>query len=166
MINISLYLVNIFHRLKYLYLSENKLSALPRNFFLKFPNLKWLDVNFFSTILTLLTKKCIFIMFFALFDALKLRNNELHELPARGLTNQCQLRYLLLENNQITALPNEIADLGCLTALSLTDNPIGESCSLKLQPNEIGVRLYFRKIYCTQKHILDSFLTPTWLLMG
>jgi Leucine-rich repeat (LRR) protein len=50
----------------------------------------------------------------------------LSELPIRGLTSNNQLRYLLLEKNKLTSLPNEIANLKGLTALSLTDNPLGK----------------------------------------
>lgn len=56
----------------------------------------------------------------------KLRCNMLSELPIRGLTSNNQLRYLLLEKNKLTSLPNEIANLKGLTALSLTDNPLGK----------------------------------------
>jgi hypothetical protein len=48
----------------------------------------------------------------------------LEELPLAGLENNEFLQYLLLENNRLRVLPNELATLQNLTALSLANNPI------------------------------------------
>ena len=56
------------------------LTELPANFFTIFTNIKWLD----------------------------LRNNQITNLPLKGLAQHEMLRYLLLENNQIKRLPVEI----------------------------------------------------------
>ena len=45
-------------------------------------------------------------------------------MPVAGLAKHEHLRYILLENNQLRHLPNEIAYLRHLTALSLSDNPL------------------------------------------
>lgn len=56
------------------------LTELPANFFTIFTKLKWLD----------------------------LRNNQITNLPLKGLAKHENIRYLLLENNQIKKLPVEI----------------------------------------------------------
>jgi Leucine-rich repeat (LRR) protein len=56
------------------------LTELPANFFIIFKNIKWLD----------------------------LRNNQITNLPLKGLAQHEMLRYLLLENNLIKRLPVEI----------------------------------------------------------
>lgn len=53
-----------------------------------------------------------------------MRNNKLVELPTVGLNELEDLRSLLLENNQITKLPEEIANVRTLSALSMSENPL------------------------------------------
>ena len=45
-------------------------------------------------------------------------------LPTSGLSKHEHLRYILLENNKLRYLPNEIAYLRHLTALSVSANPL------------------------------------------
>lgn len=45
-------------------------------------------------------------------------------MPTSGLDDLENLRSLLLENNQISKLPDEIANIRSLSALSVSENPI------------------------------------------
>jgi len=46
------------------------------------------------------------------------------ELPTHGLSESTNLRSLLLENNQIKTLPEELANVRALSALSISENPL------------------------------------------
>lgn len=68
--------------LKMLFLEGNEITSLPSDFFIKLPQLTWLD----------------------------LRNNKLTSIPKNIKDHQC-LECLFLTNNLIKSLPNEIGSL-------------------------------------------------------
>ena len=83
--------------LKYLYLEGNRISSLPKDFFVCLLSLEWLD----------------------------LRNNKLCEIP-RNVGEHKNLKTLLLGSNQLTFIPAEIGFVKTLTGLNLSDNPLEE----------------------------------------
>ncbi|XP_021914486.1 leucine-rich repeat-containing protein 27-like [Zootermopsis nevadensis] len=80
---------------KHLYLEGNLLQDLSNNFFPSLPNLQWLDV----------------------------RNNSLRNLP-KSIANHNNLEVLLLQGNQIQALPLELGLVPKLRGIQLLGNPI------------------------------------------
>ncbi|CAK1541188.1 unnamed protein product [Leptosia nina] len=76
-------------------LHDNKITALPNDFFTSFPNLVWLD----------------------------LRDNSLETIPV-SIKNHLCLTHLLLQNNNLTSLPNEVGTAMCLKVLQLSGNPL------------------------------------------
>ncbi|KAF2879511.1 hypothetical protein ILUMI_26665 [Ignelater luminosus] len=83
------------YNLKMLYLEGNFIESLPDDFFDKLSRLTWLD----------------------------LRRNKLKTIPF-GIANHSFLETLLLQDNQIEALPNEIGLVPNLKVLQLSGNPL------------------------------------------
>lgn len=83
------------HNLKMLYLQQNFLKELPRDLFIKLPQLTWLD----------------------------LRHNHLNSIPA-NIAHHQNLEHLLLSDNKIEALPNELGLVPNLKVLQISNNPI------------------------------------------
>jgi hypothetical protein len=88
------YNIRFFYSLQVLYLQNNKIINVPEDFFTSLPSLMWLD----------------------------LRDNAITEIP-KSIQNHPSLTHLLLQNNQLTTLPNELGTVN-LKVLQLTGNPL------------------------------------------
>ncbi|XP_068625571.1 uncharacterized protein [Battus philenor] len=76
-----------------LYLQNNKIQTLSDDFFESLPYLMWLD----------------------------LRDNRLNEIP-KSIKNHQSLTHLLLQNNNLSSLPNELGTVMCLKVLQVSGN--------------------------------------------
>jgi hypothetical protein len=104
--------------LKMLYLQQNFIKELPKNFFLKLPHLTWLD----------------------------LRNNHMSGIPASVAHHQ-HLENLLLSDNKIEALPNELGLVPNLKVLQLANNPLAYPNSRVVAEGTKAVCAYLRHQY-------------------
>ncbi|XP_050304408.1 leucine-rich repeat-containing protein 27-like isoform X1 [Anthonomus grandis grandis] len=104
--------------LKMLFLERNLLVALPEDFFLKLPNLMWLD----------------------------LRNNQLESIP-RCIAHHQHLEHLLLTNNNISKLPNELGSVSNLKALQIADNPLTYPPKKVIQEGTKSIKRFLKEQY-------------------
>lgn len=82
-----------------------------------------------------------------------MRNNQLTHIPSKGLENNVNLRCLLLENNKITRLPYEIANLRYINALNVSDNPIEYPPINVVNKGLKQVQIYMKKEQLSKNNI-------------
>ncbi|XP_064211318.1 leucine-rich repeat-containing protein 27 isoform X2 [Tribolium castaneum] len=106
------------HHLKMLYLQQNFLKELPRDFFLKLPQLAWLD----------------------------LRQNHLTSIPT-SIAHHQHLENLLLSDNKIEVLPNELGLVPNLKVLQVANNPLAYPNARVVAEGTKGIVSYLRHQY-------------------
>ncbi|XP_018327419.1 leucine-rich repeat-containing protein 70 isoform X2 [Agrilus planipennis] len=104
-----------------LYLSNNKLSAIPFQIFAPMPHLRILDLSY-NSLVTVLDH---FFKFNRYIEVLLLNNNKIVKLTSNALADLTELKQLTLSNNSLVYISKGLFDsLANLRELNLANNPI------------------------------------------